>query len=47
MRLLCCSELSSLKKQTMPCEPVQIMGIACMEEELAFTVFLKPLWRGG
>lgn len=47
MRLLCSSELSSLKKQNLPREPVQIMGVARMEEELAFTVFLKPLWRRG
>lgn len=32
-------ELSSLNKQNMPCD--KLMGIACMEEELAFTVFLK------
>lgn len=31
--------LSSLNKQNMPCDPVQIMGIASLEEELVFTVF--------
>lgn len=32
----------------MSCDPVQIMSVVCLEEELAFTlIFEKPFWRKG